>query len=203
MADRAFYGGESPSGIGGGGEISAGRYDGPEARASHPWKCPACAVENAGRLELGCVHCGAGKPGYHVGAAPPPAAAVEYHASENVPAGPLVSDAAFEQWFRKRIAEDANPWGIEKLEPILREAFDAGWMQSALFQTRRTMQAPPVTADVADLAPAGKPTRTILAALELFKDQVLRGEPEEVASGEWCSVEEVEQLMVALRERVE
>lgn len=206
MAERSFYGGATPTG-GQGGEISAGRYSGPEARASHPWKCPACAAENAGRLELGCVSCGAGKPGYHVGLEPPPAAPVEqeeYHSSVNVPAGTsTVLEPAFQSWLKQRVEADGNPWGVGKHESLLREAFEAGWMQSALFQARRTMQAPPVTADVADLAPAGKPARTIIAALELFKDHVLRGEPDEVASGEWCSIGEVDQLIEGLKERAE
>ena len=61
----------------------------------------------------------------------------------------------------------------------------------------------PVTADIAPHAPEGKPRRTIIAALELFKDQVLRGAVEEISSGEWCSLEEVDLLIHQLKDEAE
>ena len=42
-------------------------------------------------------------------------------------------------------------------------------------------------------------SRTILAALQLFLDQVLRSAPEEVAEGEWLSAEETEALIRKLK----
>jgi hypothetical protein len=30
------------------------------------WACPACSAKQQGRIEDGCVHCGAGKPGRHI-----------------------------------------------------------------------------------------------------------------------------------------
>jgi hypothetical protein len=38
----------------------------------------------------------------------------------------------------------------------------------------------------------------MVAALSLFRDQVLIGATEEITSGEWCSVEEVNQLIAHL-----
>ena len=43
-------------------------------------------------------------------------------------------------------------------------------------------------------------TRTITAALELFKEQVLSANPEEVKSGEWLSAEEVDALIQRFKE---
>lgn len=61
----------------------------------------------------------------------------------------------------------------------------------------------PTRTIIAPLAPEGKPTRTILAALALFRDQVLVEGPEEIATGEWCSAEEVTALIVSLQQPVE
>lgn len=41
-------------------------YRGRRLAAPAPWRCPACGVENTGRLEDGCEKCGAGKPGRQV-----------------------------------------------------------------------------------------------------------------------------------------
>ena len=43
--------------------------------------------------------------------------------------------------------------------------------------------------------PAGKVQRTLIAALELFRDRILAEAPEAVESGEWCSPEEVNDLI--------
>lgn len=172
----------------------ARHYTGPERDVVAPWKCPACLVENLGRLELGCVHCGAGKPGVHVGVDAPaavvPAPAPEYSSGRNE-----ASADDFDYWYaRSRDRINAGTWTQPQLEDLCRSAFDAGWRA----HQRIVLQAPPVMSDVRALAPAGKPTRTIIAALDLFKDQVLRHQPEEVASGEWCSAEEVDALLVQL-----
>lgn len=175
--------------------VKGGHYTGPEAHVIAPWKCPACGVEQVGRVELGCPSCGSGKPGVHVG--------VQQAATPHreVQQGPWIANpapewqGAFRTWFQARIAEDGNPWGIEKHEQLLRETFLAGW-RAALGQT---MQAPPVTVDVTRLAPEGKSYRTLIAALEMFIDGILRQQPEEIASGEWCSVEEAQALIEQLR----
>lgn len=201
MADaRSFYGGETPTG-GAGGEISTGHYEGYEAQALAPWKCPACGVENSGPLPLGCTSCGRGKPGVHVGVTAPPA-------KMTVPdERPIVAAAkngeiawtgflsatqhqAFAAWYARQEddVKDAPRW-------LVRRVFIAGW-QAAQGQTLHA--ARPVTVE---LAPEGKVRRTILAALAYFSDQILREQPEEIATGEWCSVEEVTQLIADLQRR--
>jgi hypothetical protein len=89
----------------------------------------------------------------------------------------------------------AKTWADAHPLATIAQAFLAG-VQHAHEQM---MTAPPVTADVVQLAPEGKPRRTIIAALELFKDQVLREAQEEIASGEWCSVEETEKLIAQFK----
>lgn len=168
-------------------------HDGPEAAALAPWTCPACAVENSGPLQLGCVACGSGKPGRHVGIERPvvPAARQQWQ-----PPPIAASQSAFTEWLASRDGQNALISSENVV--VLQAAFQAGW-KAAQVQTLRL--APPVTADVSRLAPEGKATRTVIAALELFRDQVLTAAEEEIASGEWCSVAEVDQLIQEFKER--
>ena len=180
-------------------QVTAGRYQGSEARAQHPWNCPACGVQNIGRLALGCVHCGSGKPGYHVGLPPPAKAAPPISATLSG----ITPLSAFEEWLAAYTLDNAGEW-IHSQEQVdrLQAAFQAGWIAGAQQQAHRTLQAPPVTVDLRTLAPETKAQRTIIAALELFKDQVLISAKEEIASGEWCSVEEVESLIAQLKDQL-
>jgi hypothetical protein len=93
---------------------------------------------------------------------------------------------AFDDWYKGSEEQRDLAWG----------AFVAGvlWMRG------RLVAAPPVTADTAALSPAGKANRTIIAALELFRDQVLPTATEEISSGEWCDAQEIETLIHQLRE---
>jgi hypothetical protein len=200
---RTFYGGEPLMGAAGG-EISTGKYDGPEAHEHAPWKCPACGVTNEGELKFGCVHCGSGKPGRHVGQ--PPAAEVERRpGSGRLHGRPLDDNGAIEfdpppaqippTDVLQAIAHLSHAWAETNEHATLAEAFQAGYRMAL----QQTMKAAPVTVDVRELAPHTKAQRTIIAALEIFKDQILSQEPEEIASGEWMSVYEVDQLLVTLR----
>lgn len=53
-----------------------GRAAGDGLGPAGPWKCPACGVQNDGRIEKGCVHCGSGDP-TKSRAGKPPAPSVE------------------------------------------------------------------------------------------------------------------------------
>jgi hypothetical protein len=178
-------------------------YDGPGLGLG-PWKCPSCRAENSGPIDAGCVSCGSGSaPARHVGVSPPPVS--DLHLPRPPIAGvaggstPSPSAIAFVQWFGVQLEERANKLQLAENESLLREAFLVGYACAVRDLQARTMAAPPVTADVESLAPEGKARRTIVAALELFKDQVLRGATDEIASGEWCSIEEVEQLIETLK----
>jgi hypothetical protein len=190
---KTFYGGEPLMGAAGG-EIGAGKYDGPEAHVQAPWKCPACGLENLGPLPHGCVHCGSGKPGRHVGVEtpPPPVEAGQWIPPAVTPETPTVVEQAFVDWIRQ---QEMPALRATENERILFIAFFAGWTM----QQQRTMTSAPVTADVRELAPHTKAQRTIIAALELFRDQVLGSAEEEIASGEWCTLQEVAELIERLR----
>lgn len=192
---RQFYGGEPLTGnpAPSAGEITAGRYTGPETPAQGPWKCPACSADNQGPIPQGCTSCGAGKPGYHVKTPPSPVLEPPPAPAE----APLIDAVStfFGTWFRQRFGHDPDPLVHLPLE----EAFRMGWIMSQQVQVQRTMVAAPVTVDVATLAPHTKAQRTIIAALEIFKDQILSQAPDEIASGEWMGPGEVDALIAQLR----
>lgn len=99
----------------------------------------------------------------------------------------------------REISVLAETWAAQHGEATITDAFLAGYQFAIIQSQARTMVAPPVTADLDALAPDGKARRTIIAALEIFKDQVLRDATEEIASGEWCSIEEIEHLITELK----
>jgi hypothetical protein len=162
-------------------------YDGPTI-GEGPWKCPACSAENAGPLDQGCRSCGSGSAKPYKVATPPPDLRLDAR-----PAPIPQADTAAIGLGHYQIAE---AWADAHPEATTIDAFIAGMR----FAQTNTMMAPPVTADVAALAPEGKPRRTIIAALELFKDQVLRDAKDEIASGEWLTIDETEQLIQQLRD---
>lgn len=192
--DRHFYGGEAPGGALTQGEISGGVYTGPGLGAFGVWKCPACATENTGELAEGCVRCASGsqKP-YRVPVSPPVAGVSrdqEPTLREATDGGVRTEGPA-----GINVTAIAQAWAAEHPAASLAEAFVAGYALATQRAVERTIAAPPVTADVARLAPEGKPRRTIAAALRSFRDTILPAATEEIASGEWCSIEEVDQLI--------
>ena len=110
-----------------------------------------------------------------------------------LPLDPLVLVPAIDQ--RAEIYAVADAWAERNTAATLAEAFIAGYFTARA----QALHAPPVTADVERLAPEGKARRTIIAALELFTDQILSQDPEEVVSGEWCSRAECAALIAQLR----
>ena len=151
------------------------------------WKCPSCGADNQGPLEQGCALCGAGKPGRHVGreAAPPPPPPLPEIEPAEPPASPNLAVA----WL------DRHPGAT------LEEAFMGGYIQGIQEARRAQLAMQPPQPLVFD--PDGAPARTIIAALVLFREQVLLGDPEEVTSGEWLNAHQVEGLIRSLQgERV-
>lgn len=145
------------------------------------WHCPSCGAENGGPISQGCTLCGAGRPGRYIGDAPPPP-----------PAAPTTPPAA------EARGDLADAWAAEHTEVSVAEAFRAGYFAGvrATLEAQASRQQP---AAERDLPPEGIMNRTIIAALELFRDQVLAGAPEEIASGEWMSVAQVNDLLRQLR----
>lgn len=141
------------------------------------WACPSCGEDNQGPLAAGCVHCGAGKPGRHIGTQPPPPPTLDTETPEDQePAPPPLNPA--------------QQWTVEHPEASLEEAFTAGFVEGVR-QARQAERpaAPP------ELDPAYVVNRTLVAALALFRDQVLLANPEEVTTGEWLSAQQVTALM--------
>jgi hypothetical protein len=165
-----------------------------------PWKCPACGAEQTGAPEAGCTVCGAGTQKAYKA----PETAADYKGMET-PGGRLLGEF---QWnagekvvHRVSDLESttlvllARQWAAEHPESPLYVAFMAGYLTAQ--REGRT-----VSPEAATLTLAGKVPRTIIAALQLFRDQVLKDAQEEIASGEWCSVQEVEDLIAHLQEKV-
>lgn len=145
------------------------------------WKCPACGSENSGLLEQGCAVCHAGKPGVHL----------EPVQSTQVREEP--TDAAFstdiqtvdEAYIRWRTAGNHR---LEHEQNVLAyEAFKAGY-QMGVSQVAETRVPLAGTAE----------SRTIVAALKIFRESVLPTASEEIASGEWLGIAEVDKLIARL-----
>jgi hypothetical protein len=94
----------------------------------------------------------------------------------------------------QRQGDLATHWAEQHPSASIEEAYRAGY-QDAIQAFRR---AESERAAVPAFSAATKTTRTMVAALSLFRDQVLIGATEEITSGEWCSVEEVNQLIAHL-----
>ena len=161
-------------------------YDGAGLGDERGWKCPSCGQENMGTIAQGCAFCGAGKPGRRVDApppAPPPATVAATAAGQREDgAEPDIADA----W-----------WGAHPLATPA-EAYRAGYLDGVrAARVAQQSQAPPMKTDR-----DAKVGRTIVAALQLFAQQVLPTAQEEIASGEWLSVAEVQSLIQQLQEPV-
>lgn len=188
--DRPFYGGEAPV-LATTGEVGGDRhYDGATLDPIVAWNCPSCGVENTGPLEQGCVHCGAGKPGYKVRVPAPTAVS-----PQTITSGFAAAEVheLFDQWVQA--LPDVATYDRAAIA-VMRKAFLGGYAARGAQEVR--------SAGVSDateqLAPAGKTRRTIVAALQLFRDQVLTQSPDEIESGEWCSLAEVDELIQSLEE---
>jgi len=150
------------------------------------WTCPACGTENQGDFTKGCPHCGAGRAqAYHVDqasratSAPPPRPPVIQ------PATPL--SAAAQQF------AEMNPHvGID-------QAWLAGYEAGVLAARQALVQHAAREQEAHTVSNQGRAARTIAAALEYFARNVLDNNPEEVDAGEWCSAEEVKELIAHFR----
>ena len=162
------------------------------------WHCPACGAENVGPIAQGCS-CGAGKPGRRA----TPSVDPPVTPGEDGPA--FVSPAP-----RSPDTPDlATAWVIDHPEASLEDAFTAGYAAGILAARRAQREAvrpPPAPApagDLLDLDPKHKTTRTLIAALTLFRDQVLPNAQHEVMTGEWMAIGEVTQFITVLQHQLE
>lgn len=148
------------------------------------WRCPACGAENAGLIAEGCALCGSGTPGRRVEPPPPPS--------------PPAAEAPREAPREAPVLNPAQLWIARHPNASLEEAFTAGYVEGVRAQLKDMRGATPPPPAIT-FAPEGTVNRTIIAALQLFRDQVLVRAPEEIQSGEWMSVGEVNNLLDQLR----
>lgn len=126
----------------------------------------------------------------------PPASELFYEETAPEPSAAGDIRAAFAAWFEQRQQDDENPDGVRKRGPLMEEAFNAGalWMRQQFESTgslRKVTQELQLEGTVE--------SRTIIAALELFKAQVLVENPPEVKSGEWLNARDVDVLITGIR----
>lgn len=147
------------------------------------WHCPSCGADNAGPISQGCQLCGAGRPGTKF-SDPPPA-----------PPTPTVT-------LGREVGHGdvADTWAETHPEATVSDAYRAGY-QEGVRAARRALAQSPAAEPV--YSPEGRQARTLIAALSLFRDQLLQGEPDEVKSGEWCSALEVTQMIGQLSQEVQ
>jgi len=148
------------------------------------WGCPSCGEDNTGPISQGCVHCGAGRPGHKAAPPPPP------------PAPPEVPEAPEPQVVQGDVADY---WASRHADVSIAEAYRAGYLDGVQAARAAARQAPSEVRYIPDQ----KINRTIIAALTLFKEQVLVHEPDEIDNGEWLSVAEVDLLLRRLQLEVQ
>jgi len=145
------------------------------------WACPSCGAENQGPIAGGCAVCGAGDP---KAAPPPPPPDLE---------PPQVAQG-----------DMADYWAAKHPDATIADAYRAGYLEAQQHWAQRQQQPPTgVASGAAGFSPEGKVGRTIVAALMVFRDQVLATDPEEITSGEWLSVAEVTQLIRQINQQVQ
>ena len=178
-----------------------------------PWKCPRCGVENQTPLPQGCPVCGSGKPGMR---APVPSATVVFREGPvgyRDPAGvfhptglaPQNASQPAQEPIPAPIGREADlqayyAWGARQEGSL---AFQQVWLAGVEYgrQTVRlatTASEPAPMPDLPPVPPAEEGTaesRTLVAALELFIEQVLQHSPEEVTSGEWLTAQAARDLI--------
>lgn len=167
-------------------------FAGPGLGTIIAWKCPGCGADNSGLLEAGCQLCGSGRPGTHVGQAPPAAAE-----------GPAIGEThtkvmSFEDWYGTYFLGREIPevWVFN----AVRAAFFAGLGMSRIMGTHSEAAEPKTLPGLVALPfpVEGKVARTLIAALHAFIDTLFMEATDEIDSGEWCSVEEAKALIAQL-----
>jgi hypothetical protein len=159
------------------------------------WICPACGIEQTGTMAQGCPGCGAGKPGRRV---------LEKEGTVRTPSTVRTSTRSLLSPQTVDVPEHVLAAARQSFADRLQQAaFVAGWLYG---REGVPMRLP--LDYLAEIPAAGTPavalegsaeSRTILAALQLFLDQVLRSDPEEVAEGEWLSAQDCEALIRKLK----
>lgn len=157
------------------------------------FKCPQCGAASAGKIEDGCPSCGSGtQKASHVGVdvirnaeggvthAVPTDRLRDRRPDQHLLDNTRSVDDLFLAWFRPfRGKYDAA------VETLIYEAYKAGYQVAGVTQGQSPLTGTPES-------------RTLVAALRYFSENVLASHPEEVQTGEWLTVEAVEALITQL-----
>lgn len=171
-------------------DYASRHYQGP-GLGEAAWRCPACGVENVGPIGP-CPACGAGQPGYRPDPGTPPPAPPRPTAHLDAEPEPRIERSATPS----AQGDVATLWARAHPDATIEEAYRAGMLdaqrelQRALRETAAAATPKPET-----WSPEGRVARTLIAALTLFRDQVLVADPEEVGTGEWCSAKDIDGLI--------
>jgi hypothetical protein len=88
---------------------------------------------------------------------------------------------------------------------MLAKAFKAGWYargESPVQIVARPAEVSVVTiADSSDVLEGTIQSRTLVAALTFFADQVLKQQPEETVNGEWLKADQISSLIEDVKNR--
>ena len=156
-----------------------GRHYQAGPKGPQAWRCVACGSQQSGPLEQGCSECGAGAPGTHVGVPQ----RVEPKPEPVTPARPTDTvDQAFVLWRKERHVEVSGD-----AAGLIYEAFAAGF-QAGIGQVSQMATPLAGTAE----------SRTVVAALRMFLENVLPTATEEIQAGEFLSIEATEALIQRL-----
>lgn len=156
------------------------------------FRCPQCGVQNEGLLADGCTACGSGSAKASFVGVPPvrPAreSVPEREAFTPPPITPTYESplmAAFAQWMSA--AEGAI---TSEVFVLVLSAFKAG-VTFGMGQTDSIQGGAVAMTGTAE-------SRTVIAALRMFIEQILSQHPEECQSGEWMSAEQAEAVIARL-----
>lgn len=156
------------------------------------FRCPQCGVQNEGLLADGCTACGSGSAkASFVGVPPvrPPRDSVPEMESFTPPPDPSTFQsplmAAFAQWVTPYRASVTS-----EMFTLLLYAFKAG-VAFGMGQTDSIQGGAVAMTGTAE-------SRTVIAALRMFIEQILSQHPEECQSGEWISAEQAEAVIARL-----
>lgn len=167
-----------------------------------PWKCPRCGTENQTPLPQGCPVCGSGKPGFKAPITDqglPLQVPLEYRpqnalqTSQDVIPAPIDEQDVLQAYYAWRARQAGHQTGLPALEQV--------WFAGVEYGRRTFLTAAAPELPMSEVSPipdsdiGTAESRTLIAALELFIEQVLQHDPEEVTSGEWLTAQAARDLI--------
>ena len=174
-------------------------YTGADTRQVVEWKCPGCGESNISVLGSPCSVCGAGGGAKHVGIDP---IVRKGQTPAEAPLGavkpPAVSATPFDRWlFESGISTDTAGY------VLARKAWNAAIAYVQRQMTNAERRELPLDEAIETAAPSvalpgTRESRTIVAALRFFLDQIVRASDTAAEEYEWLQPEEIDALIQKL-----